>query len=336
MENCREKLDLEAVEHNSEIAERARRERPADTSTSLVTICARHRTPQPVNNQQASEGGGRVVLRPTTRPGVARMSNAVHSIGYRQEKRSLIRRREAEFDFMPPSLNAMRLLLGLLFRVHAKTDHEFEEVKLSIAGLGQSIDLGYRLTHEKAEALLQELSSVVFTYRGEGEFMAAPFMAISKIDQAGIACLKLNRELKPYLLRLESRYRQLHRSVLKLRSPYSMLLYVYLRRFIGLDRLRQPVSVRDLLSAMRVDDKMPWAAFRKDYLQPAIDEITDKTELQIKYFPERGGRLDRKRGEVATVMFEVIERNQAVEADKETKSIEAPVIRPRSPVGVTT
>jgi hypothetical protein len=263
------------------------------------------------------------------------MSNAVHSIGHRQEKKSLIRRPEPEYRFTAPSLNALRLLFVLLFRVRAKSDHEFEEVTLAVSELGRSIGLAYRMSREQAEMLLHELSSVVLTYRDEGRYVAAPFMAISALDhEAGVARLQLNSKLKPFFLGLRS-FRRLHRSLLGLQSARAMLLYVYLRRFVGLKfQPRHRVALTDLFSTMHINrSETTWATFHKVYLQPAIEEITDKTETSVKYLPERCGRTDRKRGEVQAVIFEVAEREGAAEADKETGVL---LIAPRKAPEVTT
>jgi len=257
---------------------------------------------------------------------VAVLSNDVDSISHRQEKRSLIRRPKPEFDLTYPGLNATRLLLELLFRVRAKHDNGFKELKFSIPELGRSIGLEYRMSRQQAETLLDNLSSVVFTYRGAEGTAWVPCMAISKLDHgADIARLKLNAELEPYLLDLRS-YRRLHRSVFKLRSPSAVLLYVYLRRFIGLKQRRHRVPFAALTKVMWVDKG--WHVFRRDNLQPAIAEINRETELKVDYSPERGGH--RKRGEVEAVIFELSEKDGSKELDKLLENKEPDtLIRPR-------
>ncbi len=235
----------------------------------------------------------------------------------------------------------MRLLLVLLFRVRAKSDHDFEEVRLSIAELGRTIGLAYRMTREMAEELLQSLNSVHFTCRSDaGRFVTAPFMGISELDESGTtACLQLNDNLEPYLLNLQKNYRQLLPSVLELQSVRSMLLYILVRKQIGLRWLRcLHVPFAELLSAMQVREQTPWAAFHKDYLKPAVAEINLRTELRIGYCPERGGH--RKRGEIEAVRFEVAEKveRKSVDAEQEAAGEDQGArkvqIEPRKPVVV--
>jgi len=293
--------------------------------------------PQGGSGQQAPHGAGQAGQGPTTPRGVAVMSNSVHSIGRR--KKSLIRRSEPQL--VATSLNAMRLMLALLFRVRAKSDHGFEEVKLSIAELGRTIGLAYRMSREMAEELLQSLNSVDFTCRSDtGRFVTAPFMGISELDESGTtACLQLNDNLEPYLLNLQKNYRQLLPSVLELQSVRSMLLYILARRYINLRWLHRPrVPFAELLSAMQVREQTPWAAFHKDYLKPAVAEINRRTELRIEYCPERGGH--RKRGEIETVRFEVAEKvgRKSVDAEQAVAGADQGackvLIEPRKPVEV--
>lgn len=256
---------------------------------------------------------------------VAVMSNSLHTIGCREK--SLIRRPEAVP--IAPSLNAMRLLLELLFHIRAKSDDEFEEFHVSVADLGRRCGIAYRMGRDHAEKMLWDLSSAVFIYRDQSEFVSVPYMAIAKLDhETGIAHLKLNSQLRPYLLRLKDRYRQLHRSVLTLGSARSMLLYMFARKFIGLVRPEHRVPIDELKSALLVDEEMDWATFRKDYLQPATDEINRKTEIKIDYSAERGAR--RKRGGVAAVAFRVAEHKAVDEVNKEMGKVL--LIQPRRKV----
>jgi len=180
--------------------------------------------------------------------------------------------------------------------------------------------------------VLNDLCCAVFTTRDANVSVWAPYMAIAKLDdKTGMAHLKLNNELRPYLLGLRSRYRQLQRSVLKLRSARSMLLYMYARKFIGLMRSEHRVPIDDLKSALLMDSEMDWATFRGDHLQPAIHEINRKTEIKIDYYAERGA--SRKRGGIAAVAFRVAERKEAGESDKETGKVL--LIQPRKAAGAT-
>jgi hypothetical protein len=267
---------------------------------------------------------------------MAVMSNSVHSIGRR--KKSLIRRSEPQLT--AASLNAMRLMLALLFRVRAKRDYGFEEVKLSIAELGRTIGLAYRMSREMAEELLQSLNYIDFAYRSDtGFFVTAPFMGLSKLDESGTtACLQLNDKLEPYLLDLQKNYRQLNHSVLELQSVRSMLLYIFVRKFIGLRWVRARALFSELLSVMQVNEQMAWATFHKDYLKPAVAEINLRTELRLVCLPERAGH--RKRGGVEAVKFEVTEKAEREQADPDHRTAAGdqgtrrPLIEPRKPMEV--
>jgi hypothetical protein len=65
---------------------------------------------------------------------------------------------------------------------------------------------------------------------------------------------------------------------------------------------------------------MPWRFFKRDVLDPALDDINGclangerTTELSTSCAPERQGRTDRRRGKVDAVVFQVTERKTLTE-----------------------
>jgi Initiator Replication protein len=286
-----------------------------------------HRKPR-----AARQPGHTEKARPIGQPrAYAVMANSVHSIQHR--KTSLIRRPATDVVPAICSLNAMRVLMHMLFHINAVRDIGFAELTSTVPALGRALGLRYPMGRRQAEDLLKEVASAILIVRKESTFAAIPVTALAHLDhETGITRLKLNTELEPYLLDLKNRFRKLHPAVLDLQSVRAVLLYIFLRRFIGLLKRRHRVPLGDLLGAMQVRVDIPWAEFRKGHLQPSINEINGKTEINVTCAPERGGRTDRKRGEVEAVIFEVAERKGAA-ADKEASVL---LIPPRKAPGVTT
>ncbi len=210
------------------------------------------------------------------------------------------------------SVNAIRVVLALVFRVYAMEDSKFEMLRITASDLNRVLNIGYRMTRAQIESLLAEVAGVVFTVRSDDRFAAIPALAIAEFKPGiGIIRLRLNPELRNYFLNL-SDYRTLNRKVFRLRSARGVLLYMRLRRFVG-RRYQKPtgaIPVKDLCQELRSPQGQPWSDFRKDALDPALADINKRTELSVTYQPIRGGRLDRKRGEVDAVLFNVRERKQ--------------------------
>jgi hypothetical protein len=205
------------------------------------------------------------------------------------------------------SVNAMRIVINLLFLVNAKKDKAFWTFRTTCYELSRSLGLHYDLSREQAEKLLKEVAGIVFTIQKTGVFAAMPVTAIAKLEKAsGAITLKLNPELQPYLLDLDD-YRKLYPSMLKLRSSRTMLLYLLLRRFVGLRNPHHSVPLKDLQRIMQ--SAVPWKELRRSYLDPAIKDINQRTELAVSYKLKRPEGVYRKRGEVEALVFEVRERH---------------------------
>ncbi len=240
------------------------------------------------------------------------LSNHVDSL--RPEPKSRLRLRNRP-DIAPSlgSLNAMRIVLALLFRVRAKWDRQLAEFTTNSTDLSRALGLRYHMSRRQVVALLNEIASTVLTVRDGSKTFWIPAMAVAWLDdETGVISLQLNEKLKPYLLRLDT-YRELYPPMLQLRSPRAVLLYMLLRKCVGRKAAKNEhrVTYQDLCRVIQAR-KMDWWKFEPDILEPAIKDINKTTELRVRYKPVRQGRTDRKRGKVDSVMFTVRQR-KAVE-----------------------
>lgn len=206
----------------------------------------------------------------------------------------------------PCSLNAMRIVLCLLFRVHAKRDKAFYTWETTCYDLSRKLGLDYNLNHTQTKRLLMEVKGLVFGLQLNTLFSAETIVETAELDTAtGDVRLRLNPKLRPCLLNL-ARFRKLYPSVLKLQTPAAIHLYQHLRRFIGLRNPRHAVPMKDLQRAMQ--SSAPWKDFRRKHLDPAIKDINKHTELTVTYEVRR--REGRKRGEIEFLVFTLSERKQ--------------------------
>ena len=75
-----------------------------------------------------------------------------------------------------------------------------------------------------------------------------------------------------------------------LNSKYSLALYEILKDYINIGQLR--INIKDLKTALGVDQNkgyIIYTSFNRRVLKPAIDEINEKTDLQVKYKAIKSG-----------------------------------------------
>jgi len=244
--------------------------------------------------------------KPRLQLSTAVMSNSIQGIVQRQTKTV---RRHVEIVVSPCSLNTLRTVMLLLFHVHASKHKTFHVFRTNVADLSRSIELDYRMTKDKAEQLLDEMSVTRFRIHKEGRTFRIPATAISDIDdETGAIRLELNSKLEPYLLDLKRNYRTINDCAMKLHSPRSVMFYWYFRSFVGLRNPKHRATKEALYRVAQVDPSMPWRYFDRDVLGPVVEDIKRTTELRVTYKPERNGRTDRKRGKVDSVILNIKEK----------------------------
>lgn len=238
----------------------------------------------------------------TKQPVVAKTSNTPRDVAVMSN---------AVVSFAVPGVNPLRVLLEVVFRNRAKRknqwDNRFATVSIPITDLARAIGLTYRLTEKAAEDLVDKVSEAHLVHRRDGVYTRINCISRADFDhKTGMAYFKLSDEVAPYFINLRRKYRQLTRKALKLRSKRSMLLYLHARKYVGLRRPEHNVPLSALHHAMQVSDEIDWAAFNKDILKPAVEEVNRKTEIHIAYNPERFA--GRQRGAVNRVTLRVTER----------------------------
>lgn len=272
-----------------------------------------HKEEATVPKEKAAGLGGEKPLRL-----VAVLANSVKTIGLEKFQLKL-RGEPTRASLTLCSINAMRIVLALLFRISANREEHFSVCLTSVSELTRLLGIDYRLSRKRVEELLTEVTGVRCITRRYGIFKVLPVMAFAEFDdETGAIRLKLSREMEPYLLGLERDFRKLGKCIFKLGTPRAVLLYLLFRSFVGLERKRHRVPIAELYRDMQIDKKTPWDMFRRKHLEPAIADINAVTELRVsRPEVERQGSTDRKRGEVTAVLFKVKSGNLIETPDKE-------------------
>lgn len=206
-------------------------------------------------------------------------------------------------------IHSLRILALLICQIRPGKDSHFTTYQIHKNTLWRAIGADPFPSHDDVETVMKDMLGSVFTTRQQnGDFIGFPYMSAAKLQHDGVCLLRLNSLVKPFLL-LDApfNYRRLHlHSIYKLRSVYSILLYMFLRRFIGRKKEQQHnVSYDDLLTALQINGtyyRKRHAEFETDVLRTSIKEINEKTELKASYKIERDTEAPL-RGPVHMIQF---------------------------------
>ena len=104
-------------------------------------------------------------------------------------------------------------------------------------------------------------------------------------EKSGTIEIKLDRDMKPYLLQLQENFTQYELAyTLRFKSKYSIRLYEYIQS-IHYDKLKEyqkTISVEELKKVLGADTYKLFKDFNTRVLKTAIKEINETSEKQIK------------------------------------------------------
>ena len=110
----------------------------------------------------------------------------------------------------------------------------------------------------------------------------------------GMVTLKFSPTITPYIGHLQNQFTPYKLTNVKsLKSTYSIRLYELLSQYLQ-DGQRW-ITVDDIRTMFDLEDKYPkYADLRKWVLEPAVTELNEKSNYEVKFKPEKVGRTVTK------------------------------------------
>jgi len=117
------------------------------------------------------------------------------------------------------------------------------------------------------------------------------FTAVKYYNGTGEVDVRFSPELRPYLLQLKERFTSHNlECIVRLQSRYSVRIYELLKQYEDVGKRRFELDdLRDKL-ALKKTQHARWQEFRRNVLEPAIKELSEKTDLQVSYKTRKKGR----------------------------------------------
>lgn len=203
-----------------------------------------------------------------------------------------------EARYQLPNLQEQRLLLMLLSQIKPD-DEDFKCYRISVSDFAEILGIKNKDIYAELDRTSLALVSRTVSIRNGKSFLHANWLSSAQYKSgSGYIELAFDPKLKPYLLQLKSSFTQLKTDlVLHFKSIYSIRLYELLKKeafkakngqfsvYFEYDELREILGIGK-------KEYVLFANFKNKTIQPAISEISDKTDLfinDVKY-----GKTGRK------------------------------------------
>ncbi|MEY8715526.1 replication initiation protein [Francisella philomiragia] len=195
-----------------------------------------------------------------------------------------------------------------------KDDTEFKEYQIHIKDL-ENAELTQK-QYGRYREFAKSLMSKVVTIENEKSILTANWFAdIEYIKNTGYIRATISQKLKPYLLQLKQEFVQAKLpTLLQFKSKYSSRLYLLLKS----DFDRQSKHRKNLFVIYDLEDlhnrfelpksyKSIYKNFKEKFLLNALEEINEKTDLDIQYKELKTGR------KITSIEFCISKKQQSEE-----------------------
>jgi plasmid replication initiation protein len=139
---------------------------------------------------------------------------------------------------------------------------------------------------------------------------------VTYVNDKGMVVMYLNRNVISMISRLEANFTQyLLEQVSHFKSKYSIRLYELLIKYrdIGTSKKFEIAELRSKLGLNEDEYKLN-AVFKRDVLDKAVNEISSKTDIQIKYDQFKEGRT------ISHILFKFIKKKETKQKNSKDKN----------------
>lgn len=189
---------------------------------------------------------------------------------------------ESVFNLSAMSLDLICVILAQI----EKKDTEFKFYRLAVSTIEKRINR--KLNRDSLKNSIQELESATLDILGE----SIKWFEIFNFESSnGILEVKLNEQLKPYLLNLKNRFvlAQLD-SILNLNGYYSKRFYLLLAQYKKMQKYKYDlIKLHKILSTPNSLQKL-YSNFKSRVLDFSMGEINKNTELNVEYEENKIGK----------------------------------------------
>lgn len=209
-------------------------------------------------------------------------------------------------------LNELKVVLILVSMVQP-SDNEFQEYTIKVSQLAEWLQVSAENIYRDLKKITKRLMTQVIEVESEDgdTYLQLTFLSSAEyLKGQGIVKLEFSPKLKPYLLQLQGCYSQYRlQYALNLKSKYAIRLYEICNSHAFENRVFS-YTLDEIRKMLQLTQKsyQSYGSLRQKILIPAIDEMTNKTDLIVTFEEEKVGR------KVTGVKFTVTKRSERVKS----------------------
>lgn len=192
------------------------------------------------------------------------------------------------------SLQQQKIILYLIGKINP-IDEDFHELSLSINEFCKAcgIDAQSGKTYEYIKEQIKSIADKsVWIKMPNGKENLIRWIEKAIIDKGNII-IRLDSDLKPYLLNLHSNYTKYELLwTLAFKSKYTIRLYEYVKsiHYDKLHEYKHTISITELKTRLSAEKYEEYYKFRQKVLDKAIAEINDLSDIKIEYTANKEGK----------------------------------------------
>ena len=197
------------------------------------------------------------------------------------------------------SLQQQKIVLYLISQI-TPYDEEFKLYEFSIQEFCKvcGIDLGHYAELKEQIKIIADKSIWITLPNGKEtllRWIEKPYVN----ERDGIIQIKLDRDMKPYLLQLKENFTSYELIwTLHFKSKYTIRMYELIKsiHFHDLEEYKREYQVDELKKLLDAENYDRWIHFKQRVLDTAVNEINDFSDKNVRYETIRKGRsIDRVR-----------------------------------------
>ncbi|TWT26565.1 replication initiation protein [Planomicrobium sp. CPCC 101110] len=192
----------------------------------------------------------------------------------------------------PLSVREQKIVLTMVSMIQP-TDEDFKDYRISVKEFSEMLGLEGSAKYTELKEITKDLmSKSIEIPRADGGWLFANWISSAEYQKGeGIIDLSFSPKLKPYLLQLKNTFTTYRLSnILSLKSTYSIRLYELMKKWQHLGKWS--CTIENFREKMGVESKKypRYANLKARVLNPALEEVNEKTDLSISIKELKKGR----------------------------------------------
>lgn len=194
------------------------------------------------------------------------------------------------------STKILRALIALVNPLESSITEFYRPYTFKIEDLERSMGLKSKTLFNHGKSYVEEIKNAAFTFSSDSgnKTTAIPFVSLCQYNRS-LATITIipNPQLKPMLTSLDRNYyRYTVREITNLNSTYSIRLFEFFKeKIMGKSSGEFDYTIDELHHRLALKDSYKsWGNMKARCIDPAVNEITNKTQFDVEYIPIKLGR----------------------------------------------